>query len=202
MFGDYGPAWICGFWEDPAYFADIVPTVRRRFRPRDDSIAEAVESLVQRARQHDGPVIGVHLRRGDRGPGGNAFSPFSTLPADYYREAASRFPANSNFLVFSDTPEDIDWCRNHLGLGDGAKVTFGDGLDPVLDMFALARCDHVILSAGTFSWWAGYLGDRPGRRVISPNPLQGLSASFVMIPSPMPLQPGWEQITLAPGSLA
>ena len=200
MFGDDGPSWLCGFWEDPAYFADIIPTVRRRFHPRDESISEAAGELVQRARNQDGPVVGVHLRRGDRGPGGSAFSPFSTLPGSYYRQAAGRFPPNANFLVFSDTPEDIDWCRHHLGLGDGRKVTFGDGKDPILDMFALAECDHVVLSSGTFSWWAGYLGDRPGRRVIAPNPLQGLSASFVMIPPPMPLQPGWEQITLAPGS--
>lgn len=202
LFGDHGSTWLCGFWEDHAYLADIVPTVRRRFRPRDESIAKAAEALVQRARQEGRPVIGVHLRRGDRGPGGTAFSPFSSLPASYYRQAASSFLPGDNFLVFSDTPEDIAWCRDHLGLGDGANVTFSDGLDPILDMFALAQCDHVILSAGTFSWWAGYLGDRPGRRVIVPNPLQGLSAAMVMIPSSMPLLPGWEEITFAPGSIA
>lgn len=202
MFGDQRAGWLCGFWEDAAYFADIVPTVRRLFRPRDEAIAGAAVNLVQGARKQEGPVIGVHLRRGDRGPGGSSFSPFSSLPASYYRQAASRFPTDANFLVFSDTPEDIAWCRDNLGLGDGTNVTFGDGRDAILDMFALAECDHVILSAGTFSWWAGYLGDRPGRRVIAPNPLQGLSAALVIVPSPMPLLPGWEQVTLAPGSLA
>lgn len=200
MFGDHGSAWLGGFWEDPAYFADILPTLRRRFRPRDGSLARAAGELVHRARQQDGPVIGVHLRRGDRGPGGRHFSPFSTLPASYYRQAASRFPAGSNFLVFSDTPEDIAWSRDHLGLGEPATVSFGEGSDPILDMFALARCDHVILSAGTFSWWAAYLGDRAGRRVLAPNPLQARSAAMVMVPSPMPLQPGWEQITFPPVS--
>lgn len=201
MFGDHGAGWLCGFWEDPAYFADIVATVRRRFRPRDESIAVAARKLVERARGHAGPVIGVHLRRGDRGPGGSAFSPFSSLPSVYYRQAASEFPASANFLVFSDTPGDIAWCRKHLGLGDGTNVTFGDGSDPILDMFALTECDHVILSAGSFSWWAGYLGDRPGRRVLAPNPLQGLAAAHVMVPPPMPLQPHWEPTTLAPAAL-
>ncbi|MEO8540639.1 MAG: alpha-1,2-fucosyltransferase, partial [bacterium] len=199
MFGDNGSAWLSGLWEDQAYFAEIAPLVRRRFRPRDESTAEASRDLVRRARRGDGPVIGVHLRRGDRGPGGRAFSPFSSLPARYYQQAASRFPTDANFLVFSDTPEDIAWCREHLGLGDSAHVTFGEGRDPILDMFALTECDHVILSAGTFSWWAGYLGERAGRRVIVPNPLQGLSVGRVMIPCPMPSQPGWEEVTIAPG---
>ncbi|MEO8541632.1 MAG: hypothetical protein ABI577_17970, partial [bacterium] len=34
LFGDHGSAWLRGFWEDERYFADILPTVRRRFRPR------------------------------------------------------------------------------------------------------------------------------------------------------------------------
>jgi hypothetical protein len=200
LFGDHGSAWLRGFWEDDRYFADILPTIRRRFRPRDEAIAEAARETVERARVGDGPVIGVHLRRGDRGPGGSAFAPFSSLPASYYRLAASRFPLGANFLVFSDTPEDIAWCREQLGLDDGWPVSFGDGRDPLVDMFALAECDHVILSSGTFSWWAGYLGERPGRRVIAPNPLQGLSVERVMIPWPMPLQPAWEEVTLPPGS--
>jgi hypothetical protein len=138
----------------------------------------------------------VHLRRGDRVPGGAAYAPFSTLPASYYREAAGRFPPGTNFLVFSDSPGDIAWCRDHLGLADEARVGFGDGRDPVLDMFALTRCDHLILSAGTFSWWAAYLGERPGRRVIAPNPLQALSAERVVLSSPAPLPAGWEVVTL------
>jgi hypothetical protein len=201
LFRDHGSAWLCGFWEDNAYFADILPTLRRRFRPRDDSLMAAAQDLVQRARRSDGPVIGVHLRRGDRAPGGSAFSPLSSLPASYYRQAARSFSPQANFLVFSDTPEDIGWCRNHLGLPEGANVSFGEGRDPVLDMFALVHCEHLILSSGTFSWWAGYLGDRPGRRVVVPNVLQGLSAERAMIPPSIPPQAGWEEITLAPGSL-
>jgi hypothetical protein len=198
LFGDHGSVWFSGFWEDYAYFADIAPTLRRRFRPRNEAVADAARELVQRAHMGDGPVVGVHLRRGDRGPGGRAYAPFSTLPASYYRQAASRFPAGANFLVFSDTPDDIAWCRDNIGLGDGAGVSFGEGRDPILDIFALAQCDHVILSSGTFSWWAGYLGERPGRRVVAPNPLQGLSVERVMLPPPLPLQPGWEELTLAP----
>lgn len=199
LFEDNGSAWLSGFWENKAYFAEIVATVRRRFVPRDPAVIEQVAALVERARVGGGPVIGVHLRRGDRGPGGSAFAPFSNLPAGYYREAARRFPPDANFLVFSDTPDDIAWCRSHLGLGDSANVSFGEGRDPIVDMFALVNCDHVVLSGGTFSWWAGYLGDQPGRRVIVPNVLQGLSLEWATLAAQRPL-PGWEELTVPPGS--
>lgn len=199
MFGDSGSAWLSGFWEDGAYFVDILPTVRRRLQPRDPQVIARAHALVERARGAGGPVIGVHLRRGDRAPGGVSFAPFSTLPPAYFREAEARFSGERNFLVFSDTPEDIAWCRDHLGLGEDANVTFGEGRDPILDMFALVKCDHVILSAGTFSWWAGYLGERPGRRVIVPNALQGMSAEWASL-AVRPRPAGWEEVTLAPGS--
>lgn len=194
---DHGSGWLNGYWENAAYFADVLPTVLRRFAPRDPLVSRGAAALVERARISAGPVIGVHLRRGDRAPGGTAFAPLSTLPPGYYREAASRFPADANFLVFSDTPEDIAWCRSHLGLGDKANVTFGEGRDPIRDMFALVRSDHVILSGGTFSWWAGYLGQRTGRRVIVPNVLQALSAEWASIPGGSFLQE-WEQVTVRP----
>ncbi len=199
MFEDHGSAWFTGFWEDSAYFQDILPTLSRRFQPRDAAVSERADSLIERARQNPGPVIGVHLRRGDRAPGGGAFAPFSTLPPTYFREAAARFPPEANFLIFSDTPDDIEWSRANLGLAGAAALTFGEGRDPILDIFALVACDHVILSAGTFSWWAGYLGQRPGRRVIVPNPLQGMSAEWAAIPS-REISPAWEQVTLRPGS--
>ncbi len=199
LFEDHGSAWLSGFWEDDAYFADIWPTVQRRFVPRNSQVAAAAAALVERARVAPGPVIGIHLRRGDRRPGGVSYAPLSSLPAVYFQEAAGRFPKDANFLVFSDTPEDIEWCRAYLGLGDGAQGTYGEGTDPILDMFALVACDHVILSSGTFSWWAGYLGERPGRRVIIPNVLQGLSAEWATSAVRTPHE-GWEEVTVPVGA--
>ena len=200
ILGTHGSAMLRGYWPHPRYFADVVPTIRRRFLPRDPAISARARALVEAARDADKPVVGVHIRRGDRAPGGAAYAPFSTLPASYYREAARLFPGAS-FLVFSDTADDIAWCRDHLGIGEAARVRFGDGVDPIVDMFALANCDHVILSSGTFSWWAGYLGERPGRRVIVPNPLQAASPERVRLPAVPPSLPGWEELTLPPEPL-
>ncbi|XP_014667527.1 PREDICTED: uncharacterized protein LOC106809082 [Priapulus caudatus] len=39
-------------------------------------------------------------------------------------------------------------------LGD---VVFVGTDDPLVDMCALSDCDHVIMTVGTFGWWAGFL---------------------------------------------
>jgi len=36
------------------------------------------------------------------------------------------------------------------------------------EMRMMSLCDHAIIANSTFSWWAAWLGERPGKRVIAP----------------------------------
>jgi hypothetical protein len=169
--------WLRGFWEHTWYIAGVEPELRRLYVPRDPAVGERARGLVESARRNGGPVVAVHVRRGDRAAGNFHASPFSTLPGSYYQAAAARFASDATFVVLSDTGDDIAWCRAHLGLGDDRTVVFGDGTDPVLDLMTLAAADHVIASASTFSWWGAWLNTRPGRRVIVPDGRQAAGAA-------------------------
>jgi len=60
--------------------------------------------------------------------------------------------ANVHFIVCSD---DIAWCKTHLSfMGD---VSFSEGHDAVQDLAILSKCNHTILTHGSFSWWAAWL---------------------------------------------
>ncbi len=100
--------------------------------------------------------VGVHVRRGDLTKHINyAFG--NRLPeVSYFIKAMDNFKNTLSdsrvlFLVGSD---DIQWCRKHLYHYE--DVTILDG-DPTSDLAVLSSCDHVIMSVGTFGWWAGFL---------------------------------------------
>jgi len=58
-----------------------------------------------------------------------------------------------------DAPDIVVW--NHGGSNTDLwwimKYLF-EGDDAAEDMALLAACDHIILSLGTFGWWAAWLG--------------------------------------------
>jgi galactoside 2-L-fucosyltransferase 1/2 len=95
--------------------------------------------------------IGIHARRGDYLTSLGHMG--KTPPISYYAAALARLNATSGavVLVCSDDP---DWVETQL-LFRGMHVS--RGLTPGQDMALLAECDHVIVSAGTFGWWAAYL---------------------------------------------
>ncbi|CAF4828197.1 unnamed protein product [Rotaria sp. Silwood1] len=95
--------------------------------------------------------IGIHIRRGD-------FLTFFKIDTsikylnfamNYYR----RKYINCRFLIASD---DKNYSKIHLGNNSDVFIT------PIIfhsgeDLAALALCEHTIVTAGSFGWWAGWL---------------------------------------------
>jgi galactoside 2-L-fucosyltransferase 1/2 len=77
------------------------------------------------------------------------------------------------FIVASDS---IERVRRTFNLSDIAEyivrtspadaavdidITYSTGHDAGFDMIMLSMCDAVIMTTGTFGWWAGWLSNRP-----------------------------------------
>ena len=93
----------------------------------------------------NGVSIGIHARLGDKGL---RFDP------NYFSKAivALGIAVNrSQFIVCSDSPE---WVENHTDL-KGMHISKGRNAGE--DMALLAGCKHLIMTIGTYGWWAGYL---------------------------------------------
>jgi hypothetical protein len=164
------PRYLSGFWQSEKYFTDIHEIIRRELRPRNLSILDYTCQYVARLRVPGIPVVSLHVRRGELAYAQDTlkskrgvFGPPTGL--DYIRQAIAQFGPDCKFLVFSDSAQDIAWCKENI---KADSVHFSEGHSDIEDMMLMAACDHHII-ASTFSWWAAWLNSQPGRRVISPS---------------------------------
>jgi len=116
-----------------------------------------------------GPWIGIHMRLGNyiTLPG------MGIVPATYYERALSllselgyHFPV----VVFSDSPKLVQEMSIWRSF---PQVSFFDSEpanSPIETMLLMSLAPHLIIGNSSFSWWAGWLGDMPGRKVTYPRP--------------------------------
>lgn len=105
-------------------------------------------------------TVSIHVRRGDYlNPVQKAFH--GALGIEYYREAMKLFPG-CRFIVFSD---DIPWCRENF---TGDEFSFSEGKDEISDMNEMASCEHHIIANSSYSWWAAWIPDNEGKKVVCP----------------------------------
>jgi hypothetical protein len=174
--------YLSGFWQSEKYFTDRAAQIRQEIVLVDEAISASAQVKVQELKQRFGTVVSIHVRRGDlvyayetlnekhrvHGP---------PMSVDYFQRAMTQFPSSSCFLVFSDTPEDVEWCRDNIR---AQHMEFSDASSELWDFAAMQRCDHHIISNSTFSWWGAWLNATPGRRVIAPRHWSGPDSKVEM----------------------
>lgn len=160
------PAVMHGFWQGERYFLPHAPTIRRELQwvsPPDASNAAMLDRIGQVN------AVAVHVRRGDY-VSNRQFAMFhGTCGLDYYRQAlelVSQRLDRPHFFVFSDDPP---WARAHIQTpGPQVVVDHNLGRSDQDDLRLMAACRSLVIANSSFSWWAAYLADRPGKIVIAP----------------------------------
>jgi len=134
-------------------------TVARAYCPQPSSIASTADKLAIPN------SVAVHVRRGDY-----LHHPvFKVCDRAYYqnsmRQMRARLPA-ARFFIFSDDPE---WCRTEFREPDQEVIDSGlPGKNPLHDLYLMSLAEHHIIANSTYSWWAAWLGDKPGQQIIMP----------------------------------
>ena len=119
--------------------------------------------------------MGIHSRRGDHlayeREKGNP-----ELKASYFLEAMNMYRQKfkkQHQLVFLFISDEVDWGYRKLAPRvKEADLFFVSKSEPMEassvghDLAIMARCNHSIISHGTFSYWAGFLA---GGAVITPH---------------------------------
>jgi hypothetical protein len=191
-----------GFWQSWKYFSDIASTIRLEFQMKDPAIADHAKNYLEHLRQNANglKLVSLHVRRGDLAHAAETLRKVEIVHGnpvglDYIFAAIRRFDAATHFLVFSDTPKDIQWCRENIRADwlEPARLHFSEGHTDLQDMVLMSGCDHHIIANSTFSWWSAWLDDSPGRRVIAPSRWSSPGASKQM-PTDDLVPPDWEII--------
>lgn len=172
--------YLLGFWQSPKYFSDIAETIKKDFTPKESRLLDKASKVLDGIRSFGGEVVSLHVRRGDMAHAveilkNSKIIHSGPLGIEYINSAIKQFSPTCQFLVFSDTEFDIEWCRNNIA---GSNIHFSTGNTDLEDFVLMSSCDHHIIANSTFSWWAAWLNQKPDKRVIAPSQWSFPDAKF------------------------
>lgn len=159
---------VLGFFQSWRYFSDCGDEIRTRMsclvKPSDWYL-EMREKIIPGT-----GTIGLNVRRGDYLlPEHLKIHGLATRA--YYERSLShlrRMGFDGPVCLASDSLEAVR--QEFAGLGDFLLIDPPPGTPPLEVVLLLSRVDGLVIANSSFSWWAGFIGERPGRVVIAPRP--------------------------------
>ena len=152
-----GNVYLQGYLQSWKYFEHVKQELKEKhfkFKPYYENQAKIfIENVHNKLKKDKAVAVGVHVRRGDfvrqnrKG--------YTVAPIPYFYRAMNYFRKRYKDVFFILCTNDLQWSRDNLD--DSPDVYYSTNKDGHLDLAILAKMDHMIISAGSFSWWAGYL---------------------------------------------
>ena len=186
-----------GYWQTEKYFEAVADQVREAFDVDRLLMVQQAEDMAKAGRTKlqtkvqtylrqitQTQSVSLHIRRGDYLTPENQALFGGICTEAYYKEAVrlmrEQYPGCRFFLFTNDK----EWAKERFADDKGGRTTetaLADG-EPadviVVDLpegsdheeFALmSKCKHHILANSSFSWWASYLNQNPGKTVLAPH---------------------------------
>ena len=155
---------VVGYLQSYKYFEDVIPDVRHHFTFQDSISKQAddiIHKISQSYRVQKKPIqlIGIHVRRGDfLKPDFEKFG-YTVADKQYIRHAMNYMEnlLPDSKLVYIVCGSDVEWNKANI-VSDTAYIHYQEDNSSEVDLAVLTKCDHMIMTVGTFGWWAGFLG--------------------------------------------
>jgi hypothetical protein len=156
------PVELVGYFQSWRYVESVAAEVRMAIgaiEPRSPAFRRLQSEIGSE------PFIAVHARRGDY----VGLERFHGLVSEGYLVEAHRrlVGVAERCLLFTDDPT---WAPS-AELGAQLRIVRPADLpDPFETLLLMSRARGLAIANSSFSWWAAWLGDAPGRPVIAPSP--------------------------------
>lgn len=141
-----------GYYQSWKYFDEYKKSVRDIFQFKQPIIEEARAVLNTPGYSAAVITVGLHIRKGDMNQNRHFY--LRDPPLSYYEKAMDHFRDEYGSIRFVVVSDDPDWCEAQPIFKDTQIISNNAA---ALDMAVLSMCHHVILSRGSFGWWAAYL---------------------------------------------
>lgn len=152
--------YVQGYWQNYRYFCKYEKEIKEQFKLQDmyDKVRPICDGLASR------DTVAVHVRLGD-------YRKQDRIKKEYYHEAIlhiQKLIIDPDIYIFCEEKDLKLACR----MFDGYDVKYipkeYPGLTDV-EIFELMRsCRFQIISNSTYSWWAAWLNDYKGKRIVAP----------------------------------
>jgi len=137
-----------------------------RYLKIKDSFCQRGATVVSKARETSGTVVGVHFRRGDYRDVENGNWCFSDEDfAKFMRDFIQSHGSGKSvaFVIVSNEPVNANFFSQQ-----GFNVFVASGR-PEEDIYTLSLCDYIMGPPSSFSWFASYYGNKPRLRIFDRN---------------------------------
>jgi len=105
--------------------------------------------------------VGIHVRQAHQ----HEVDYLTFPPNEYFEKVMTQFRREYPDALFYVACDNVSWCKSQPFFKEDDVQIIENS--PGLDMAVLASCDHMILTVGTFGWWAAFLGaHKRGGKVI------------------------------------
>jgi galactoside 2-L-fucosyltransferase 1/2 len=176
---------LCGLYQT-FHYADAVGVSLRRLLVFKPEVHQSAQTFLDKNRPANWSAgsyfrVGVHVRRGDFMTSGEPEHGLTVIDEQYLNNSMNYFISRHQRVQFIIATEDIIWTRNalkqlfftkisfidktlntygELYISKSAAVTFSVRQTTGSDLAILVSCDAVIMSTGSFSWWAAWLNNK------------------------------------------
>lgn len=149
--------YLTGYRQSWKYFEHVKEDLLNNHFVFHEPILATAMSYINAARKEknkpDAVIVGVHVRRGDFVR--QRIKGFTVAPIPFYFKTMNYFRRNYPNVLFIICTNDYFWALDNLD--HGPDVFYSTNTDGAVDLAIMANCDHMIITSGTYSWWAGYL---------------------------------------------
>lgn len=158
------PVYLQGYFQSEKYIAPVKESLRSELTFKEPPLPKII-AFAERLRSENS--VSVHVRRGDY-KNAESLRVHGVLPDAYYQSAVRHVQKHTGgkttFYVFSDDAE----AAKKLRLPDAEIVSGRISQNHYEDFYLMQNCRHNVIANSSFSWWAAWLNNNPGKIVMAP----------------------------------